>query len=346
MKPIYRRMIFVAIGCGVALLAIVAVVVTILTARDNRVPDPNGYTDLLKAAGLVNANLESLSGLNHDQLRDVISSNSAPLRMAGVALSNHCAASTQELITNFSTIMTDMMALKGLARLLAAEGRLAEMENRPADAAKSYITSMRLGVEMSNGGLLINRAVGIACEGVGAIPLAKVLPKLTCAEMKGLIEELEEIDEATPTWSSISHNENRFVWANVGHLNVFSFVSELWQARKTRINAKQRHDVAAAFVRLLTAELALRVYQCEKQKVPASLEDLVPNYLTRVPSDPFKRGVLAYRPTPASWVVYSVGPDCVDNGGISAEEVSGASNPLLGTSENINSGDILYNSRW
>lgn len=62
-------------------------------------------------------------------------------------------------------------------------------------------------------------------------------------------------------------------------------------------------------------ELALRCYQSSKGQPPARLEDIVPDYLTRVPQDPFPRHALVYHPQGTNWLLYSIGPDGVDNGG-------------------------------
>jgi len=80
-------------------------------------------------------------------------------------------------MTNVSGLGPELARLKVLARLLTDEGQLAEMENRYADAAQSYLDTIRLGNEMSRGGFIINRLVGIACEAIGDTPLSK-----TCAE--------------------------------------------------------------------------------------------------------------------------------------------------------------------
>ena len=68
--------------------------------------------------------------------------------------------------------MNQLAGLKRLVQLLAAEGRLREMDNRLADAAQSYVDAIRFGNEMSRGGFVINRLVGIACEAIGYTPLA------------------------------------------------------------------------------------------------------------------------------------------------------------------------------
>lgn len=67
---------------------------------------------------------------------------------------------------------------------------------------------------------------------------------------------------------------------------------------------------------LLTTLLALRAFRLEHGTYPATLNELVPTYLKRVPVDPFAlSGALRYRRTGKAFVLYSVGPDGKDDGG-------------------------------
>jgi len=68
---------------------------------------------------------------------------------------------------------------------------------------------------------------------------------------------------------------------------------------------------------LLLAALALRAFQAEHGSYPATLTELAPSYLSRVPLDPFGRGAaLKYRRKNArEYSLYSVGPDGKDDGG-------------------------------
>lgn len=238
-----------------------------------------------------------------------------------------------------------------MAWVLSAEGRLAEMENRPADAARSYVDAIRLGNEMSHGGLLINRLVGIACEGAGSIPLVKLLPKLNCEQMQALAVELEKIDEGTVAWREVLQNENRFLRDRVGgYRNPIKLASDFWEARHMRRAAKERHDLAAAHLRLLAAELALRAYRCGQGQGPRNLLQLVPKYLPHLPTDPFSDKPLVYRPNGTNWMLYSLGPDRVDDDGKPVGKIiSGDFLIAFGESrsgEGQNKGDLLYDSGW
>ena len=67
---------------------------------------------------------------------------------------------------------------------------------------------------------------------------------------------------------------------------------------------------------VLNVMLALRAYKLDHGVYPAKLDDLAPKYIGKIPSDPFARsGQLRYSVTPKRYVLYSIGPDCRDDGG-------------------------------
>lgn len=86
----------------------------------------------------------------------------------------------------------------------------------------------------------------------------------------------------------------------------------MWGAELTlegefRLKAKRRMAAAA---------LAIRMYEVDHGRRPASMAELVPEYLPAVPEDPFAdRGTpIRYAPDADPPVLYSVGPDGVDDG--------------------------------
>jgi hypothetical protein len=190
------------------------------------------------------------------------------------------------------------------------------MDNRPVEAARSYVDAIQLGNEISRGGFIINRLVGIACEAIGESPLSKIAPKLNPEEARSVMVELEKIDSDRVTWDEIRRNENRFVRHELSKsFSPIIWVTSAWQDRRTRKRAEMRHKRVVAHLRLLTAELGVRCYRSGEGRVPTSLEQLVPKYLRRVPSDPFSAQPLVYRSQGTNWLLYSVGEDGLDDGG-------------------------------
>lgn len=72
---------------------------------------------------------------------------------------------------------------------------------------------------------------------------------------------------------------------------------------------------------LLLTTVALRAYKLDHGAYPAALSALVPGYLKSVPADPFARsGPLRYKIIGGKYVLYSVGPDGIDDGGKAIDE--------------------------
>lgn len=74
-------------------------------------------------------------------------------------------------------------------------------------------------------------------------------------------------------------------------------------------------DRATTVFRLHEAELAARAHVLEHERLPESLQALVPEYLPAVPDDPFGAAPLRSILKDAALIIYSVGPDGVDDGG-------------------------------
>jgi hypothetical protein len=299
---------------------------------------------------MITSKLVDLSDLDHEKLRALVETNSEPLRLVRLGLTRGSAVPTDAAIANFGTISRDLISLKTLAKLLSAEGHLRELEDQPGEAAQSYTDAIHLGSAMSHGGFMMNRLVGIACEGVGSIPLVKLVPKLNCDQIRPLIPGLEQIATNGVAWDEVLRNENRFVRAQMGkYPNPIKLLWDLWQSRTVRRASKERHEVAAAHLRLLTTELALRCFRTEQGQAPRTLDQLVLKFLTRVPLDPFSDHPLIYRPQGTNWLLYSVGPDRVDDGGkpigniISGDYGIGLPGYKAGPAKN---GDLFYNSPW
>jgi hypothetical protein len=68
-------------------------------------------------------------------------------------------------------------------------------------------------------------------------------------------------------------------------------------------------------IRLATTALAVERFRLANGKLPENLNELVPQFLSAVPADPFDGKPLRYHPLTKGYVVYSVGQDGHDDGG-------------------------------
>ncbi|MCI0458126.1 MAG: hypothetical protein L0Z62_14275 [Gemmataceae bacterium] len=78
------------------------------------------------------------------------------------------------------------------------------------------------------------------------------------------------------------------------------------QEGRDRIEQTQRN---------LHLAFALGVYQREHKRYPKTLADLAPKYLAQIPRDVFSGQALIYRPSEKGYLLYSVGPNGIDEGG-------------------------------
>jgi hypothetical protein len=136
-------------------------------------PNPNGYDDFVKANKAVTGDVGNFPSLDRESLSSLISTNAEALRLIRLGLTRQCSLPTESVVTNFPG-RNEFAGIRHLAQLLAAEGWLRELENRPADAALSYAEVIHLGNEVSKGGVIVNRLTGIAIEGLGGVRLGNL----------------------------------------------------------------------------------------------------------------------------------------------------------------------------
>src|SRR5262249_893160 len=142
MPPKYRKLVFAF--AAVAGLAVVGLIVfaTAHTPSSPPLPNPNGYDDFVKAGKAVLGDTSTFLELDQEKLSGLVSSNAEPLRLFRLGLTRQCSFPTDIGLTNFSAMGSELAGLKHLAQLLAAQGRLAEMDGRPAEAASAYIEAI------------------------------------------------------------------------------------------------------------------------------------------------------------------------------------------------------------
>lgn len=286
-------------------------------------PSPNGYDDLVKASAAVTRSVGDYFEFDHDRLRDWLTTNAEPLRLLRAGLARQCVMP----MDSAPTYMNRLGPMKMLAHLLVAEGRLREMDDQPGDAARSYLDAIRFGNEMSRGGILITRLVGMACEAMGCRALARVAPRLGRADSLIILKDLERFEAARVSWAEVVKNEKSRTPDRVGNRsNPVARVMNWWRTRQTIHQAETRDKIVLAQERLVAGELALRCYESEKGHPPARLDEGVTNYLSKVPQDPFTGRPVIYRSQGTHWLLYSVGPDGVDDGGKPASRGS----PVMG----------------
>jgi hypothetical protein len=77
----------------------------------------------------------------------------------------------------------------------------------------------------------------------------------------------------------------------------------------------QREASTQAQMRLATTALAIERFRLDRGRLPADLNELMPQFLLEMPKDPFDGASLRYKSLARGYVIYSVGSDGHDDGG-------------------------------
>ena len=123
---------------------------------------------------------------------------------------------------------------------------------------------------------------------------------------------LEEDYQALADYSALPYYEAQTV--DAAALLSENPLTELVLPAMTSIPAQEARTRAEVRGTILAA--AVELYGVANNTYPASLGDLVPNYLSALPEDPFSGESFGYGLTESGYVLYSVGPDMQDDGGL------------------------------
>jgi hypothetical protein len=290
-------------------------------------PVPNGYDDVLQAGREVHD-----AGMGNRLARlDIVTAGEATLRPHVEASREALATARRGLDRPFQVPVVydinDMMGrqmgewgeIRLLARVLFAEGRLAELQGRIDDATRAYLDLMRLGDAMGRRVPMMPYHISLAIGGMGLRGLRDLRTHLDADQCRRLIGVLQDQDHDRQPVAEVIRCEHQFMDANTSKSGLFIAaqyrLSGLLRSEKARVSASLTQDGRKEAVRrrLLVADLALRLYRLEHGEAPSGLDALVPTILRSVPIDPYSGKPLIYRKHAGGEALYSVGPDGDDD---------------------------------
>ena len=258
-------------------------------------PADNGYDDLMKSAQMLAPNVGTYNSSNLDELQAVVAADAGALQMARAGLQKQCQVPLDYNPTN--DIMPRLEGIKFLGCGFAAEGDLEKIEGHPDQAAKSYLDIIHLANESSRGGAFIHELVGIAVEHIGTDALQKLLPQLDAETCRQTAATLETYDAQRQPWGEVLADEH--AWSRRAYPIVhYDMVTMMQSSELKKIDqkAERRFEEQQARTRKLIIDLAARAYKLDEGHSPASVTDLVTNYLSAIPIDPATGTSMVYLP--------------------------------------------------
>jgi hypothetical protein len=260
-------------------------------------PNPNGYDDFVKAGQVISTNEDDYYKTNEADLRKLVEKNANGVSLAREGMSKECRVTVQFNSAYANNHISDLISVKELARTFSAEGQIAEMENHPSDAAKSYLDAFHLGTESARGGVLIDQLVGTAIEAIATRDLTNLIDRLDAKSCRETAATLETFDSQKQSWDDVVRQEN--TWSRrtfTGLRYRLSLLVSGQTLRQSQLSAKLKFEKQQIKTRQLIIDFAERAYELDKGHPPASLADLMPDYLKAIPQDPLTGTNIVYSP--------------------------------------------------
>jgi hypothetical protein len=207
---------------------------------------------------------------------------------------------------------------RSMARALAAEGRLAELEGRIDAAAQSYLDILRLSHAIDRGGLLVDWLVARAVEAIGAYRLAALCPRVPHDQSMKIAEALRLSESHREPFQEVNLRDRAWEDRVYGWPYRLNYILQRAVGRGDSEGFMTSGQRCQAISHLIYLELALKAYQHERGKLPDQLTDLFDGKPDVMRLDPFSAGGLGtfvYERRGDSYLLYSVGPDGDDDHG-------------------------------
>ncbi len=276
---------------------------------DITLPEPNGYEDLVQAGEQLpdSRQIPDPDSASRAEIEQFLTEYGHALLIARRGLARECQVplkyTWEDTAQEFSAY--------DLSRAFLAEGELAERRGDGKRALNSYLDVLRLGSESVRGGLAGDALTQWILLRWGAGAIASLRGQLTVDQCRKAIEVVESIEANLEPADDVL--VRHFLWTECvrGRLHRIAESSE----GGSRGLVQQADLWNHVRMRLLICELAVERYRLERGSEPATLTDLAPDYLPSVPVDPCSSRPLCYHRTPSGHLLYSVGPDGVDDGG-------------------------------
>ena len=216
--------------------------------------------------------------------------------------------------------LEDNSRFRTAVKALLARGRLRLVSGNPNSAVDDYLSAVQLGMRISNDGLIVQALVSRAFTSHALWEICNQRKQFDNNSRNKLIAELLNISKQHTSVEK-TFLLNRISMMREGwHSHLWVLLAEYAGGPTTGLTREHFQGMLQherTMFELLACELAIYGYVYKNGSLPQSLDDLVPDFLPRVPVDGFAAdgASLVYVVAGDSFVLYSVGADQVDNRG-------------------------------
>ncbi|QEG33583.1 M48 family metalloprotease [Bythopirellula goksoeyrii] len=295
-----------------------------LPIPENDLPDPNGYDDFVAATRLLPANptVEAVAfdpdTASQAQLKSALAEVAPSLELVRKGLGKQVWEPLD--FTNNDEDFSTIYAFRTLMRALNADVIVAERKGDPSLAAEVSSQLVSFGNCLSLGATVSGAHLGIACAQVGCGNLYRILDKVSPIDCVQVASALASCESLLDSPQDVLHRQ--CVWTQ----HAMGWTVHLGHILLQTVSKVDSYDIFGyhtidrchrAIMRLLQLEYALRAWRAENSDWPEALDEMVPQFISAVPLDPFSTEgkPLQYIRTEDGYVLYSIGQNEIDEGG-------------------------------
>ncbi|QDS98044.1 hypothetical protein [Adhaeretor mobilis] len=290
--------------------------------HDVTYPNPNGYEQLVGLAkttetAIVNGNFDSSVATKSQR-------EAAAAEVDSVVSEVHDTLALPSVVRiqyDIDTDLANISSLRSLARAMTEVGGVHAMNGRWQQSLDTNLDLVDYGARISQGGLLIDDLVGIACSGMGKYGINEIHRELDESQRKQVarrlsaylngLESAEEFIERDQIWEIYATG---WIGALRIYLQSYDAQANRWE-NQGYLQARKRNEME---VRLLLAAIAIEDYRAAYDRLPDSLEETSPIRGLESLVDPFDPagGLLRYRRLDENqYLLYTIGANGTDEAG-------------------------------
>ena len=221
------------------------------------------------------------------------------------------------------------ITLRSMGRALDAEVSSLAAQGKHDKAAEFAMAMLKIVEMQSRGGMPVDTLVAHAVEGVSRARLAQLRRDVSPATKRKVMDWLEEFDRQRESPKLLAQRDAayysrgmRWLYSLENRLPFEVFFASFGSTAdyvgapgdvEQSLDDSQRRQQASC--RLLYTEMAIDLFRQDRGRLPRTLDELVPEFLGATPADPYADLPFVFRIQGDSFILYSVGPDRIDNGG-------------------------------
>lgn len=249
------------------------------------VPQDNSYTALLTDAEKIVKPSGDVVDLSTDELKNWLEQNHLATEAATRILEKGNIAVPLSTERDWmKKHREEIKSFRNLAISYSLESRLLNLNGHTN--SQPALNLIRLGQAICRGGVKADVVNGLTLEVLGVGLLQANLAGLDAAECRKAAQFLEEQETHRETALQVLQNEKTWLDASYGLVSRILGFADAKENEKNQSEFTIRYHRTRGLTSRLMVRLAARAYELDNGKPAATVVDLVPSYLKKIPQDP------------------------------------------------------------